>query len=95
MNLVTIEVICYAIRIRRRNAKRFREMAPNSQPADMLMARAAALENEADAMLTDLYRYIKDDQQIAAIRSEINDDDRTKRSPTQSGADLPGEAPGV
>lgn len=61
MNPVTIEVIVKAIRIRRRNAATFLELAPTHPPTDMLRDRAASLAREAQELEADLMRHIGED----------------------------------
>ena len=73
MNPVTIEVLVYAIRVRRRNARRFRQRAHHIIPDEMFVARAAGLEKEALALEQDLYRLISDDSSIDSILGSLHD----------------------
>ncbi len=56
MSYITLEVLSYAISVRRRNATEFRERAPRGPVAELWDQRASALEAEADALEADKRR---------------------------------------
>lgn len=62
MHSVTIEILCLAVRMRRRSARRMRRIAGSEHPNGLMVARATALAKEADDLADDLLRYIKDDE---------------------------------
>lgn len=71
MHHVTIEVICTAVRMRRRSARRMRRIAGLAMPEALVLARATAVEKEARELEEDLMRDIKDDEALKYVREVL------------------------